>query len=317
MIKHVLKRILSITPHLLIVTIILFFMINLLPGTAADLLVGDTGDVAMIDQIEERLGLDQPIYIQYGRWLLNTVRGNLGTSYFTGLPVIDRIAERLPVTLELILLSILVAIIIGIPIGILCAVKRNKWIDYVFSTASMIVVAMPSFWTGMLLIIAFSITLHWLPASGFVPFMADPIQNLKSLILPVLATGSALSATIVRQTRSAMLDVLGQDYMQTGKSKGMGKTRLYFKHGLRNALIPVTTAISSQISTMIGGSVVVESVYLIPGMGKSLVDAIFQRDYPIVMGEALVIATLIVLLNVFVDLLYTFIDPRVSREIKQ
>ena len=317
MFKSILKKILSIIPHLLIVTIILFLMINLLPGNAADLLIGDTGDVEMIDQIEARLGLDQPVYIQYVRWLGNALRGNLGNSYFTGLPVWDRICERLPVTLELILLSMTLAVIIGIPIGILCAVHRNRTIDYIFSTLSMIEVAMPSFWTGMLLIILFSITLKWLPASGFVPFHENPLQNLRSLILPVIATGAAMSATIVRQMRSSMLDVLGQDYILTGKSKGMGRFRLYFKHGLRNALIPVVAAITTQICNMIGGSVVVESVYLIPGMGKSLIDAIFQRDYPIIMGEALVIAVLIVIINTFFDLLYTVIDPRVSRELKR
>lgn len=317
MVKYTLKRILSVIPHLLIVTIILFVMISLLPGTAADLLLGDNADVEMIAQVEERLGLDQPIYVQYGKWLLNTLKGDLGVSYFTGLPVVDRIAERLPVTIELIILSMTVAIIIGVPIGILCAVYRNKPLDYFFSTVSMIEVSMPSFWTGMLLIILFSVTLGWLPASGFVPFLEDPMQNLKSMILPVIATGMAMSATIIRQMRSAMLDVLGQDYIMTGKAKGMGRLRLYFKHGLRNALIPVVTAITSQISNMIGGSVVVESVYLIPGMGKSLIDAIFQRDYPVVMGEALVIAVLIVLLNTAVDLLYSVIDPRVSREIKK
>ena len=196
MVKYTLKRILSVIPHLLIVTIILFVMISLLPGTAADLLLGDNADVEMIAQVEERLGLDQPIYVQYGKWLLNTLKGDLGVSYFTGLPVVDRIAERLPVTIELIILSMTVAIIIGVPIGILCAVYRNKPLDYFFSTVSMIEVSMPSFWTGMLLIILFSVTLGWLPASGFVPFLEDPMQNLKSMILPVIATGMTMSASM-------------------------------------------------------------------------------------------------------------------------
>ena len=313
MISQIIKRLLAVIPHLLIVTIVLFFLIHLLPGNAATMILGDSSSsIDQLQQLESQMGFDQPVHIQYLQWLKNILLGDLGTSYLTGYPVANRIAERLPVTLELISLSILLAILIGIPIGIICAVKRNSAIDYFFSTILTVGIAMPAFWAGMLMIIVFAINLNILPASGYVPFSQNPLMNLKHMILPVVATSISLMSTIARQTRSAMLDVLGQDFIMTAHSKGMKWRKIYYKHALNNALIPIITSISIQISTMIGGSVVVEAVFILPGMGKSMIDAIFQRDYPIVMGEALVIAILIVVLYLFVDIIYAVVDPRIS-----
>ena len=312
MATQIAKKLLSIIPLVLIISIIMFALINMLPGDAALALLGDSGPLEQVEQMREELGLNDSVPVQYWNWLKGVLHGDLGDSMFTGQPVIDRITERMPVTFELILLSVVFATIIGVPLGIVCAVKRNRMSDYVLSAVSMVGVAMPAFWVGMLLIILFSTKLHLLPASGYVPFFEDPLGNLKTMVLPVFATGIALTATIVRQTRSAMLDVLGQDYMMTAKSKGVKYRVQLFRHALKNALIPVITAISMQIAGMIGGSVVIETVFLLPGMGKSMVDAIFQRDYPIVMGEALVIAVFIILLNTLVDIVYIFIDPRIS-----
>ena len=317
MATQIVKKLLSIIPLVLIISIIMFALINMLPGDAALALLGDSGTLEQVEQMREELGLNDSMPAQYWNWLKGVLQGDLGDSMFTGQPVIDRITERMPVTFELILLSVVFATIIGVPLGIVCAVKRNHMSDYILSAVSMVGVAMPAFWVGMLLIILFSTKLHLLPASGYVPFFVDPLGNLKTMVLPVFATGIALTATIVRQTRSAMLDVLGQDYMMTAKSKGVKYRVQLFRHALKNALIPVITAISMQIAGMIGGSVVIETVFLLPGMGKSMVDAIFQRDYPIVMGEALVIAVFIILLNTLVDVIYIFIDPRISHSGKR
>jgi peptide/nickel transport system permease protein len=313
MLNSIVRKILLTIPLLLLVSIIMFSVINMLPGNAALMILGDSGgSVEQLEDLESKLGLDQPKYIQYLNWLKDFVQGDMGTSYLTNQPVVKRIQERLPVTLELILLSTVLAVIIGIPIGILCAVKRNKPIDYIMSTLSMIGVAMPQFWLGILFILLFSVTLGWLPASGFERFSVDAAQNLKTMLMPSVTLALSLSAPIARQTRSAMLDTLNQDYIMTAKAKGQRDSKIFLVHALRNALVPVITAITSQINSMIGGVFVIETLFLLPGMGKSMVDAIFQRDYPIVMGIAMVVVTCIVLINLITDIIYIFIDPRIS-----
>ena len=211
---------------------------------------------------------------------------------------------------------IIVMIAIGIPIGILCATKRNKLVDYIFSTISMIGVAMPQFWLGILMILLFSVQLRVLPASGFTDFSVDAKKNLITMIMPSIVLGASLAAPIVRQTRSAMLDALNQDYIMTARAKGLSNKKIYLRHALRNALVPVITSITSQVNGMIGGVFVIETLFLIPGMGKSMVDAIFQRDYPIVMGTAMVVVLCIVIINLITDIIYILIDPRISLDKK-
>lgn len=304
-------------PLLLLVSMIMFTIINLLPGNAATIILSETGGtVEDLENLEAELGIDRPIYEQYVDWLGNFIKGDMGTSYLTSQPVERRIQERLPVTIELIILSIALAVIIGIPIGILCAVRRNKMIDYIMSTISMIGVAMPQFWLGILFVLLFSVQLGVLPASGFTSFSKDIGQNLKSMLLPTVTLALSLSAPIIRQTRSAMLDTLNQDYILTAKAKGQKEWKIYLVHALRNALVPVITAITSQINSMIGGVFVIETLFLLPGMGKSMVDAIFQRDYPIVMGIAMTVVICIVLINLITDIIYLFIDPRISMNSK-
>ncbi|MCI9120141.1 MAG: ABC transporter permease [Oscillibacter sp.] len=313
MLHSILRKILLTIPLLLLVSVMMFTMINLLPGNAAMVILGDAGgSVEQLEQLEEKLGLDQPLHVQYLSWLKRFVSGDMGTSYLTNQPVLKRIQERLPVTLELILLSTLLAVLIGIPAGILCAVRRNQPIDYLISTLSMIGVAIPQFWLGILFILLFSVTLGWIPASGFEKFSVDAARNLQAMLMPSVVLALSLSAPIARQTRSAMLDTLNQDYIMTARAKGQRDLNIFLVHALRNALVPVITAITSQINSMIGGVFVIETLFLLPGMGKSMVDAIFQQDYPIVMGIAMVVVSCIVLINLITDVIYIFIDPRIS-----
>lgn len=317
MVSAIVKKILWSIPLLLLVSMIMFGVIHMLPGNAALVMLGDAGGSAeQVQKLEESMGLTDPLYVQYFHWISNFVKGDMGTSYLTSQPVAKRIVERLPVTLELIVCSVVLAVIIGIPIGILCAVKRNKLVDYIMSTIAMIGVAMPQFWLGILFVLLFSVDLGWLPASGYVTFATNSMRHIQSMIMPSVTLALSLAAPIIRQTRSAMLDTLSQDYIMTAKAKGQNSVGIFVKHALRNALVPVITAITSQINGMIGGVFVIETLFLMPGMGKSMVDAIFQRDYPIIMGIAMVVVSCIVLINLITDIIYIFIDPRISLDSK-
>lgn len=310
--SYIIRKIIGIIPLLLIVSIIMFLFMNLLPGNVVDSILSEGGTVEQQQKLMERYGLELPIYVQYWTWLTNFVCGDMGVSHFSGQEVSERLAERFPVTLELILISIIIAILVGVTVGLICAVKRNKPTDYVLSTISMVGVAMPAFWLGMLLIMLVSVKLQWLPASGFVKFSVDPIENLKTMILPSVTLGLSLAAPIARQTRSAMLDALSQDYIITAYSKGLKNKLVFWKHALRNALIPVVTSITNQINGLIGGAFVVETVFLIPGMGKSMVDAINQRDNPVVMGLSMAVVITVVIVNLVADILNAYIDPRIT-----
>ena len=313
MLSQVAKRLLSIIPLLFLVSIILFFLISFLPGNVVEMLLSaEGGSITTVRSLEESLGFNKPIYEQYFMWLTNVFKGNMGTSYLAKMPVVDAIILRLPVSFELMILAMVFGIIVGLPLSVVCAVKRNTIIDYIISTVSVLGVATPSFFLGILLVYFFSIIIHILPASGYVPFFEDPIRNLTVMVLPVLSIGIAFMASLVRQTRSALLEVLNQDYILTAKAKGLQGWVVLWKHALRNAMIPVITVISMQIGRMIGGAVIAETVFLLPGMGKLLVDGINTRDYPLVMAQILFLALVIILVNTAVDIIYLFIDPRIS-----
>ena len=301
MISYIIKRCLRIIPLLLIVSIVMFLVLNLLPGNAVTQILSDMGTVEQKEALEARFGLDLPVPVQYWKWLTNFIRGDMGKSFMTSKPVADMILER-------------VAIVIGIPAGIFCAVKRGKGTDYFLSTIAMAELAMPQFWIGMLLIMLLAVNLNILPASGFTRFNLDPARNLRSMILPTVTLGISLAAAIIRQTRSAMLDAIHQDFVITARSKGVAEGKIFAKHALRNALLPVVTAISSQINDMVGGAFVIETLFLLPGMGKMIVDAIYQRDYPVVMAGTMVVVTFVVLVNLCADILNTIIDPRISQK---
>ncbi len=311
MISAIIRKVILTVPLLLLVSIVMFSVIFLLPGTAIDTILSEGGSVEQREELEAKYGYDLPIYVQYANWISGFVQGDMGKSILTGQPVERRISERLPVTLELIAFSMSLAILVGIPMGVISAVKRNTVTDYVLSTFSIVGVAIPSFWLGILLILLLSVNLDILPASGFVRFSQNPSQNLLTMIMPSVCLAVSLAAPITRQTRSAMLDTLNQDYILTAQAKGLRKGKIVFKHALRNALVPVITAITSQIGKMIGGVFVIETLFLLPGMGKSMVDAIFQRDYPIVMAIAMVVVTSVMLINLATDIINIIVDPRI------
>jgi peptide/nickel transport system permease protein len=285
----------------------------MLPGDAVLSMIGDSGDIEYIEQLREQIGLSKPLHMQYIDWISNLFKGNMGRSILTRQPVANIVKVRLPVTLELTLLAILFSMLIAIPAGILSAVKRNSTWDVVTSVASMFGIAMPPFWIGILVIMMFSLKLNWFPASGFVPFWQDPIANLRSLAMPAFTIGLAFAATIMRQTRSAFLEILSQDYITTARAKGLRERIVLWKHAFRNALIPIITVISMQMGRLIGGSVVTETVFALPGVGREIADGLLSRDYPVVMSMILITAVFVVVTNTVVDLMVVFIDPRISR----
>lgn len=308
----ILKKVLSIIPLLLLVSVILFVLINLLPGDAAMGMVTEGASEDYVNRVRAEMGLDKPPVTRYFDWLIGIFRGDLGKSLISNQLVSVKIAQRLPVTLEITFVAMVISILIAVPLGILSAVRRGSIFDTIGSFVSMLGIAMPPFWLGMLLVLLFSVTLNALPASGFVSFAQDPLQNLRCVIMPAASIGVAFAATVMRQTRSALLEVMQQDYVTTAYAKGLKGRVVIWKHALRNALIPVVTVITMLLGRLIGGAVVTETVFALPGIGREIVDAILSRDYPVVMGMILVVAALVVVTNTLVDVLYILIDPRIS-----
>lgn len=313
MLGKVIKKLLTMIPIILVVSIILFFLLSALPGDAALIGAGEYATDADIEALRHRMGLDQPYYIQYLNWLKNMLRGDFGNSLMTGSPISEKIVRRLPATMELALMSAVVSILIALPLGILSAVKRNSIWDSFASILSVVGISMPNFWLSMLMIILFSLKLKILPASGYIPFAEDPIGSMKLMLMPAVAIGASFAASVMRQTRNALLEVLDQDYMMTAKAKGLPGRMILLKHALRNALIPVVTVIAMQTGRLFGGAVVAETIFLIPGLGSEIVNSIMSRDYPITMAMIMVVAVIIIFINTFVDIVYGFIDPRVGR----
>ena len=311
MLFSILKKILTAIPVLLVVSIVLFLLLNVMPGDAADSMSTMDATAEEVEALRESLGLNDPMYIQYLRWLKNVLKGDFGISFLNGASVTEKIVTRLPVTLELTLLAMLIAVAIALPMGVLSATHRNSAIDAIASFISMIGVAVPHFWLAMMLIIIFSVNLHWLPASGFTPISQGLGKNLIKMIMPAFSVGLGFAATVMRQTRSNMIDVLGTDYISTAKAKGMSKSVVVWKHGVRNALIPVITVIGMQTGRLFGGAIVVETLFGLPGIGTAIVQSIFSRDYQMTMGCVMMVAVIIILINTIVDILYFIIDPRV------
>lgn len=317
MATNIIKRILSMIPILIAVSIILFFLLIILPGDAAAGIVTADQSAEYMEQVRESMGLNRPAYIRYLEWLGNILRGDFGKSLITRQPIIDKIVLRLPVTFELTLLAMIVSIIIALPAGIISAIKRNSILDIFASVVSMIGVAMPPFWLGMLLILVITMKLGWIPSSGYVPFSEDPLKNLLLMIMPAFSIGASLAATVMRQTRSALLEVLGQEYIITAKAKGLAGSVVIWKHALRNALIPVVTTVAMQVGRLFGGAVVSETVFVLPGIGREIVDSIMSRDYPVVMSLIMVVAVIVVVINTLLDIAYVLIDPRISHSRKR
>jgi peptide/nickel transport system permease protein len=310
--RFILLRVLQMLPVLFLASVIVFALTNLLPGDPTYAILGEQASDAERAAARIRYGLDQPLPMQYLNWLGNMVSGDLGRSLYRNEHVLSMLAGRIPVTLELCLLSILLAIAIGVPAGVVAAKWRGTAVDMMVSLLSMASVAMPFFWAGVLLIILFALHLQWLPSSGYVPFFEEPLANLERMILPAVTIGTSFAGLIMRQVRGAMLEVLGQDYIRTARAKGASEWRVVFRHGLRNALIPVVTVIGLQIGSLLGGAVVVESVFSLPGLGSMMVESIFSRDYPAIQGAVLFSVCCVLIVTTAVDILYAVVDPRIE-----
>lgn len=310
MLMFILRRLLSSIPTLILVSLFVFTLQKLLPGDPVLAMAGEERDPAVMEYLRDKYRLDDPIPLQYLNWVGNVVTGDFGTSLRTEQPVTTLLASKLPVTIELAVLALLIALLIGIPTGIISAVRKGTAIDYGANVVALSGISIPHFWLGILLIMVFAVKLQWLPASGFVPLGEDLGQNLKTLILPAFVLGAGLSGILMRHTRSAMLEVLRTDYVRTARAKGLMPRTVILKHALRNALMPIVTLTTLLFGELLGGAVLTEQVFSIPGFGKMIVDAVFNRDYAVVQGVVLCVAIGFVLLNLLADVLYRLINPR-------
>jgi peptide/nickel transport system permease protein len=311
--RYLLSRLAQIVPVALVVSFLVFSTTLLLPGDPTITMLGEQSTAAQRAALRDQMGFNLPVPVQYGRWLIRTLSGNFGNSLSTQEPVSHMLVTRTPVTVELAILSVILGAVIGVPAGIIAAVKRNTWADMFASLIAMIGLAVPFFWAGILLIMVFSIHLGWLPSSGYVPFTVDPLGNLEMMILPTITLGGTLAALVMRQTRASMLEVLAADYIRTARAKGAREPRVILLHGLRNALLPVVTVVGLQIGTLLGGAVVAETVFSLSGLGRMIVEGIFQRDFPAVQGAILVIVFGILFVNVLTDVSYFVLDKRIQR----
>ncbi len=309
--RYILTRIVSLLPTLFGVTLLVFLMVRLIPGTIVEQIIGDMqATEQMLSRLRTFFGLDRPIHEQYLIWVGNALRGDLGRSWRTDLPVSQMIAERLPVTFQLTLGAMLVALVVGIPMGIVSAIRENTKLDHVVRVVSLFSLSIPVFWQATMLILALSLLFQWAPIE-YIPITRDPLGNLKGMFWPCVVLGTASAAQIMRLTRSSLLDVMRQDYVRTARAKGLGESPIVWVHALKNAFIPVLTVAGLQVGYLLGGLVVTEEVFTLPGIGRLLLWGIYQRDYPLIQGTILFVALLFLLTNLIVDVLYGFFDPRI------
>ena len=298
-------------PVLLLVTLGVFALLHLTPGDPIDTMMAESADASVKAHLRAELGLDQPIYVQYVRWMARVVRGDLGRSIRNGEPVIENVSRRIRPSLQLALLAMTVSVLIAFPVGIVSAVRRNTAVDRAGTTFALFGICMPNFLLALLLIFVFGVTLRWLPISGYVDPLEEGWDGLRSLVLPACTLGLALAAVITRTLRSSLLEALGEDYVRTARAKGLSEWGVIGGHVLKNAMIPVVTVLGLQLGTLIGGAVITEYVFALPGVGRLVVDAVFARDYPLVQGVILLIAIGFIVSNLLVDLLYGWLDPRI------
>jgi peptide/nickel transport system permease protein len=310
---YTVRRLLALVPTLFFASVIVFVSVRLIPGSVIDLMMANNPLAVDKDRavIEAALGLDKPIYAQYVAWAGNALRGDLGRSLWQDTPVMHEILARMPVTLELALLAMLVSILIGVPIGVYSAIRQDTRGDYVTRSVAILLLAIPSFWLATLVMVFPSIWWGWAPELKYVPFTQDPLTNLKMMILPAVILGTALSALNMRLMRTTMLEVMRQDYIRTAWAKGLGETMVVIRHALRNALIPVVTLLGLEVAGVIGGSVILEQIFVLPGMGLLLLEAVGTRDYPVISGIFLLVGVCVMLINLLVDLSYGLLDPKV------
>ena len=311
MAQVVLKRLLATIPVLLLVTAGVFALLHLTPGDPIDAMMAESVDATVKESLRRELGLDRPLPVQYAAWMARLLRGDLGRSIRNGEPVVDNVGRRIRPSLQLAAMAMTVSLLIAFPLGIVSAVRRNRAPDRVGTTFALLGICMPNFLLALLLIFLFGVTLRWLPISGYTDPLEDPVAGLRSLVLPAVTLGLALAAVVTRTLRSSMLETLAEDYVRTARAKGLSEARVVRRHVLRNALIPVVTVLGLQLGTLVGGAVITEYVFALPGVGRLVVDAVFARDYPLVQGVVLLIALAFIVCNLVVDVLYGWIDPRI------
>lgn len=310
MLRLIVQRLLALVPLLFIVSVLTFSFTSLLPSDPVDLILGDTGTQEQHEMLRERLGLNEPLAVRYVQWLGRAVQGDLGTSFFNSVSVMEAVMQRLPVTLSLTAVSAVIAVVVGVSAGIAAALRPRSWIDRFATLGATFGQAVPNFWFGLVLVAIFAVNLRWFPATGFTPISASPWEWLRSVILPSIALGTSSSAAIARQVRSAMVGVLQQDYIRAARAQGLSSRRVIFKHALTNAMVPVVAVLSFQITVLLGGALVVEQVFAINGLGTLAIGAVRQQDIPMIQGLVLVMVGLVVVVQLATDVVYGLLNPK-------
>lgn len=314
MAAYLIKRTIILILTLLLVSMVIFAILMVIPGDPAQIILGINATPETLRNLRQQMGLDRPVIIQYLHYMKNLALGDLGRSITYDVSITSLILSRLQVTVPLAILSMIFAVAISIPMGIYSSLHRNRAGDYGVMALSQIGLAVPAFWAGILLILLFAVTLHWLPAGGFHAWQTDPVKALRSLLLPAFSLGFVRAAVLTRMTRSSMLEVLGEDYIRTARSKGLSKRMVVYKHAFRNAIIPVVTIIGLQAGDLLAGAIIIENVFHLPGVGRLVFEAIGQRDLPVIQGVVLLIAMVIVVINFVIDIAYRYLDPRIRYE---
>ena len=310
MYAYIVKRLLLSIPTILIISVFVFSLQKLLPGDPILVMAGEERDPQTLEYLRERYRLNDPLPVQYLAWLGSAVQGDLGISLRTNQPVLHLIAQKLPATIQLAIMAILIAFLIGVPMGILAATHKNTMLDYVANVIALSGLSIPNFWLGIMLILLVSVQLGWLPASGYEPFFDNPVHSLRTMIMPAFVLGNALAATLMRHTRSSMLSVLNSDYIRTARAKGLPERSVILQHSFRNAMLPIVTIGALLFGDLLAGAVLTEQIFTIPGFGKLIVDAVFNRDYAVVQGVVLCTAVGFILMNLLADVLYVLLNPR-------
>jgi peptide/nickel transport system permease protein len=313
---YIARRLIALLPTLFFASLIVFVSMRLIPGDVIDLMLAQNDIATSQDRarIESALGLDKPMLTQYLSWVGGVLQGDLGRSLWQNTPVVEQLQATMPITFELGLLALIVALTVAIPVGIYSAIRQDTVGDYVARSFSLLMLAVPSFWLGTLVMVFPSVWWRWSPPLEYVPFFEDPLANLSHMLVPAILLGLSMSAVTMRMTRTMMLEVLRQDYIRTARAKGLSENLMIFRHALRNGLIPVVTLIGLQAPLLIGGAVILEQIFVVPGMGLLLLEAVFQRDYPVISGIFLIVGVGVLLINLLVDLSYGFLDPKVRHQ---
>lgn len=309
---YILKRLIQLIPTMLIPAVIVFMLIFFSPGDPASLMLGPDATVEQVEELRTQMGYDQPVTVQLGKWFSNMVKGDLGESIFLNQPVTQAIGEHLGVTMALTLFAMLIATALGVALGVWSAVNRGRFIDQIAMIFSVLGVSVPEFWLALNLILLFAVYHQIFPIGGYVPFMEDPLGSLKCLTLPALSLGLTQAAFIARMVRSSVLEILDQEYVRTALAKGLDSGKVVMKHVLKNAMVPIVTVVGMTFSVLLGGAIAIEMVFNLPGIGRLLMNAVLRRDYPLIQGIVLFIAAAYIVINLIVDILYVYIDPRIE-----